>query len=255
MIPYYDHAGITIYHGDCREILSQVTLPALDAVITDPPYGAGLYKSDKAVDCAFLFDFAPVVMIFGWPEKLIAQCVALGRVPDEWITWWPTNGRLIGMAGEHGLWREASCIAVFGKLAWGSLCDHKPSKDAIRLGGRLGITSRRLLARSGEAPRRTGDVWRDPSPGVMGNRHLRYHPNEKPLTLMVRLLWSLTTDAMIFDPLMGSGTTLLAAKETGRRAIGIEIEERWCEVAVRRLAQEVLPLRAQEAQEGQTRGG
>jgi len=69
------------------------------------------------------------------------------------------------------------------------------------------------------------------------------HPTEKPLSLLRRLLL-LFSDAgeMILDPFMGSGTTLCAAKDLGRRAIGIEIEERYCEIAAKRLAQEMLPL-------------
>jgi DNA modification methylase len=73
----------------------------------------------------------------------------------------------------------------------------------------------------------------------------RYHPTQKPVALMAWCLSLLPqTDAAILDPYMGSGPTLIAAKETGRRAIGIEIEERYCEIAAKRLSQEVLPLEA-----------
>jgi DNA modification methylase len=68
----------------------------------------------------------------------------------------------------------------------------------------------------------------------------RFHPTQKPIAL---IRWCVTkTEGVILDPYMGSGTTLVAAKTFGRPAIGIEIEERYCEVAVRRLAQGVLPL-------------
>lgn len=88
-----------------------------------------------------------------------------------------------------------------------------------------------------------GDVWRDAKPGMGFLHHLRLHPNEKPESLMARLIL-LCSDAgqLILDSFAGSGTTLLAAKKLGRRAIGIEIEERYCEIAARRLAQQVLPL-------------
>ena len=70
-----------------------------------------------------------------------------------------------------------------------------------------------------------------------------FHPNEKPLKLMYYLMKTFSNDnSIILDPFMGSGTTLVAAKELGRKAIGIEIEEKYCEIAVRRLAQEVLPF-------------
>lgn len=70
----------------------------------------------------------------------------------------------------------------------------------------------------------------------------REHPTQKPLGLM---RWCLTTaggSGTVLDPFMGSGTTLRAALDLGRRAIGIEIEERYCEIAARRLDQMVLPL-------------
>jgi site-specific DNA-methyltransferase (adenine-specific) len=72
------------------------------------------------------------------------------------------------------------------------------------------------------------------------------HPTQKPISLMLRLL-SLYSGVPVLDPFMGSGTTLVAAKRMGRRAIGIEIEERYCEIAVKRLAQGVLPLEPSHA--------
>lgn len=69
----------------------------------------------------------------------------------------------------------------------------------------------------------------------------RQHPNEKPLAMITDMLTLVSHDAdLILDPFMGSGTTLRAAKDLGRRAIGIELEEKYCEIAARRLAQEVL---------------
>lgn len=246
--PFYDADGITIYHGDCRDLLPVTT--TADAVITDPPYGTDYYPTDTGVMDAellqSLFDVAPIVAIFGWPERLCQMVRDADRNPNEWITWWPTNGALRGF-NLHGLWRESEHIAVWGEAPrWTELRKSRNTES-----------QRMAIARQhyGDAPRlngsphpdgaRLGDVWRDPSPGMSFNAHLRKHPNEKPIGVMSRLIDACTNPGeMVIDPFMGSGTTLRAAKDLGRRAIGIEIEENYCKVAVDRLAQGVLPLEA-----------
>jgi hypothetical protein len=73
----------------------------------------------------------------------------------------------------------------------------------------------------------------------------RLHPVDKPSDLLRQILEPLTSEGdMVLDPFMGGGSTLMAAQRSGRRAIGIEIEERYCEIAAKRLSQEVLPLEA-----------
>jgi len=80
---------------------------------------------------------------------------------------------------------------------------------------------------------------------VPGHREALAHPTQKPEELMRRLIRFFTTPGdTILDPFMGSGTTLRAAKDLGRKAIGIEIEEKYCEIAAKRMAQAVLPLEA-----------
>ena len=79
-------------------------------------------------------------------------------------------------------------------------------------------------------------------PGVATGNRRRVHPTQKPVTLMKRLINDFFPTGVIADPFMGSGTTLRAAKDLGRKAIGIEIDERYCEAAVERLAQGVLSL-------------
>lgn len=198
--PYYEHGGVTIYHGDCREILPHIEA---DVLVTDPPYGIG---------------FA-------------AQ-------PTKWQ-------RLAGQAPEA--WDDAVCVDV-PKIASGY-------KAAVVWGGNYYALP----------PRRCWLCWYKPdAPPSMApielawtsmdarSRHIKWsigatnaervgHPTQKPLRVM---RWSLDTvpEGTVIDPFMGSGTTLRAAKDLGRKAIGIEIEERYCEIAARRLSQECLPF-------------
>jgi DNA modification methylase len=197
MKPYYEHAGITIYHGDCREIW-----PALKTsiVVTDPPYGlgdrwsGGTWGSDPMYLDARRWDQTT----FDGFETLISsatQAIVWGgnyyALPPSrcWLSWEKTQ--------------RMATMADF-ELAWTSL--DRPSKS-----------------------------WsEDRNPDGK-----RSHPTQKPLSLMQWCLGFVGTGVVV-DPFMGSGTTLLAAKNLGRHAIGIEIEERYCEMAVKRLAQEVL---------------
>lgn len=246
MQPYYEDGSVTLYHGDCRDVLP--TLSA-DSVITDPPYGTGHYATDTAVlTPALLADFRNLgpCAVFGWPERLIALCVAAGVVPDEWVTWWPTNGAIRGM-NFGGLWRESEAIAVLGAGKWDRLRVSRGASSERALAAHYGNPSRDRGSVSDGQPgtRFAGDVWTEPAPGLAFQSHLRLHPNEKPLGIMERLVEALSDPGQtVLDPFAGSGTTLVAAKNLGRKAVGIEVEEKWCQVIARRLAQEVLPLDA-----------
>ena len=279
-VPYYDDGnGIQIYLGDCRDILphleeeyrcveyvtnagmhyeqslmerngavnvkninaidhmdgarsqqAKLTTPIPLVIITDPPYGFSYYETDNYLPVANILQGFPRKTVFGYPELLCWWCSLWGQ-PVEWVTWWPTNkpcGRT------SGLNKESESIAIYGQLF--SLPIRTRSQDSMTRG----------IARTRGNEVETckdGDVWRDPSPGAGFNSHLRQHPNEKPISLLKKLICLVSGNGdTILDPFMGSGTTLVAAKDLGRKAIGIEIEEKYCEIAVRRLAQEVLPL-------------
>ncbi len=231
---YYQDDAVTIYHGDSAEM---VFLSA-DRVVTDPPYGTAAYEHDVAPNAGTLArwceDFKTVA-IFGYAERLVRWCMEARVAPDEWVTWWPTN-TIGGQRRAAKLPRECEHIAVFGEVLGAARLSRPRSNDSW---------TRAEAERRGHDTDlcRLGDVWRDPSPGVGFNAHLRQHQNEKPLSLMYRLV-ELCSDQgdTVLDPYAGSGTTLRAAKDLGRRAIGIEIEERYCEIAAQRCAQEVLEI-------------
>ena len=192
LTPYYDHAGITIYHGDCREILPHVTA---DVVVTDPPYGlgnklsggtwgsGGIYWDRATPDLEFLVSRFDALIVWGGNYFKLPQSRC-------WL-----------------VWRKPDAVKTMADvdLAWTSF--DAPSR----------CFAYSIAATNGERVD---------------------HPTQKPVALM-RWCLSFAPEGVILDPFMGSGTTLVAAKQLGRKAIGIEIEERYCEIAAKRLAQEI----------------
>lgn len=213
MTPYYDEDGITIYHGDCREILPPLEV---DAILTDPPYGMDyqhgarlggrrLGSDGQRIEgdqepfdpCHIIEGGCPTIM---WGGNHYAD-----RLPPSrgWLVWDKRHGRPSN---------DQSDV----ELAWSNF-----------------LTTARQFSLYWNGNVRTG---REQAEG-------RVHVNQKPVALMHWCLDFLDVHlGTVADPYMGSGSTLLAAKERGVRAIGIELDERYCEIAAKRLAQGVLAL-------------
>lgn len=233
MKPYYEYAGITIYHTDSNCDEAVACLSGHDALITDPPYGFGVYESDvDKFDCwlAGIVRASRRAAIFGYPEQLVSWCVDNRLLPGEWAVWFPTNK---ATARNSGLPRSSEHIAIFGEVVGADRLTRPRtgSKTCLAIHAARGnsVTDARLE-----------DVWIEASPGIGFHHEDRLHPNQKPDKIMRNLVLLMSNEGeTILDPYMGSGTTLLAAKTLHRRAIGIEIEERYCEVAAKRLSQEV----------------
>ena len=201
--PYYDDSAVTIYHGDCMDILP--LLEPVDLVLTDPPYGTeslgGGYgrrqnhspngrmgrtiEGDKDLETMkSAFSLMPLsqnanICTFVAPQRMLeaaAICVGFG-------------------------WKYA------GECIWEKVTPEKAALSVIR----KSVDHINTQAR---------------------------HPHEKPVIFWTNLLP--LCDGMVLDPFMGSGTTLRAAKDLGRKAIGIELEEKYCEIAAQRMCQEVL---------------
>lgn len=211
--PYYEQDGVTLYHGDCCELLADIPAIPDSVTISDPPYGVGLkYKSFDDTREA-IREMAKVWL----PEcRRISPivCFTPGK-GNEWIYPEPT-------------WQLGWAIpAASGLCSWGFQCYHPAlvyGKDPYLSNGLGGRPDTLFLASA------TASMPSD------------FHPCAKPLEVMAWLINR--TDplgtATIIEPFAGSGTTLVVAKQSGRRAIGIEIEERYCEIAANRLAQGVL---------------
>jgi DNA modification methylase len=204
--PYYSHAGITIYHGDCREILP--TLAPVDLVLTDPPYGI----ADKWTGGSG----------HGW-----ANAQRQGVKRNEWDQQPPDAETIANVcaAGKWAILWGGNHFVLPPSRGW--LVWNKPERNFTLAEAELAWTNIDTRIRVKDLPRSEPD---------------RIHPTQKPQSLMRWCIERAPDSDSILDPFMGSGTTLRAAKDLGRRAIGIEIEERYCEIAAKRLAQEVLPF-------------
>ena len=219
MKPYYQDEWVTIYHGDCREILPE--LPKVDLVLTDPPYGVPVM-----VDGSF----------YGGKGRAAngrAYTPVVGNEED----FDPTVALSVG--NHHILWganHYAHKLPHIGRwLVWDKRCQQQPTRTQADC----------ELAWCSDygAARMFYHVWdgmiKDSERGIK-----RQHPTQKPVVLMG---WCLTfyPDAIaILDPYMGSGSTLVAAKKHNRHCIGIEIEEKYCEIAAKRCSQSVMNLGA-----------
>lgn len=231
MKPYYERNGIAIFCGDCREVLPQLVLAPPHAMLTDPPYGVKAELNSKTAKRAawsisgerrknaYSSQFSDSVE-YVKSHVLPAIGYAMSLVQRAIIT--PGNRclTLYPMPDSFGcFWQPAST----GLQRWGR-CDAQP----ILYYGAFPRESRLIPATAcsyslTESPPKNG------------------HPCPKPEYAWRRLAEVCSLEGeTILDPFMGSGTTLRAAKDLGRNAIGIEIEERYCEIAANRLAQEVL---------------
>ena len=217
--PYYEEPGIVIYNADCRNILPH--LPKVDLVLTDPPYGINLGETSGSGGSHGLKLKAYASYDDSYENFISIIVPALNLAIDR-------ATRAIVWTGPHiHEQRKPNCIggvycpAGAGRHGWG----FKTFLPVLYYGTapdiHKGATFPNTI-RSGYRPDPNG------------------HPCPKLLEWMT---WSVELGSrngdIILDPFMGSGTTLRAAKDLGRKSIGIEIEEKYCEIAVKRLRQEV----------------
>ena len=239
MKPYYEQSGVTIYHGDCREIMAN--LEAVDHMITDPPYSAHTHAK-QWIGSALTDDGKPRVSTafkeLGFdaltPEIRHDVCREAFRLVARWsmafcdlesIWHWREDMRGAGLDYVRTcIWDKVDSAPQFtgdrpASAAEAIVVAHKRGKKEWNGGGGRNVFCHATNAEKGAKP----------------------HPSTKPEPLMAELI-GLFTDAgdLILDPFAGSGSTAVAAKRLGRRCILIEQQEQYCEVAARRLSQEAL---------------
>ncbi len=208
---YYQDKWATIFLGDCLEIMPK--LEPVDLVVTDPDYNAK--------------DIGPN------QRHYVSKKCQSENYPKFCSDWFGTVQKLT----ENIVFTPGIANTHFYPQPYWILCWHKPAAVSFnRLGG---YNAWEPIFIYGKPFKRLPQDYLLHNVMNLKKGPERKHPCPKPLSLLKDILFKLK-DGLILDPFIGSGTTLLAAKQLNRKSIGIEIEEKYCEIAVRRLSQEVL---------------
>ena len=210
MKPYYQDEWVTIYHGDCREILPQ--LPKVDLVLTDPPYGIGLdYGTfvDTPVNVRNLV-VSVMPLILESASRVALTCGV------RQIAWYPPSTWILCWFNRAGT----------GMNPWGFTC-----WQPVLVYGKDPYLENRMGGRPDYIEGSEGASTKE-------------HPCAKPIKFWKKLLArvSVMSTDVVLDPFLGSGTTVEACKALNRKCIGIEIEEKYCEIAAKRCSQSVMAL-------------
>lgn len=217
--PYYQDDLVTIYHGDCAAIVP--LLFTFDLLLADPPYGIGesAKKAKKRGTTGFRGKGAgPAARqweSFEWDQE----------PPPDWLL-----RMLISRAHSSIIWggnyfglNPAKCWLVWDKETTGDFADCELAWTNLN-----------------KAVRKFTWRWNGLLQEDMKNKEIRVHPTQKPLPLMHWCLSHVPDAQTVLDPFMGSGTTLLACKQKGIKAVGIEMNEAYCKAAAERLAQRTI---------------
>jgi site-specific DNA-methyltransferase (adenine-specific) len=233
--PYYDDGQCVIYHGDALDVLPQLGR-SFGGVVADPPYASGgrqpaSTRSDYAL------------------TKYRSDWFGGDNMGTDSYTWWMRQvGRCLFDSADAGAhfycftdWRQYSNVIIgLETVRWGLRGCLVWTKNRAGAMGSFWRNDHELIpvfTKGNPTPLPDGSFF-----NVLAGSKPQggEHPTEKPLAVVTRLIQATKGD--VIDPFMGSGTTLAAAHLLGRRCVGVEIEERYCEIAANRLAQGVLPL-------------
>jgi len=249
MTPYYDHAGITIYHGDCLEAMPRLEQGIIDMVMTDPPYGTTACSWDSIIPLEPMWanlkrltkKNAAIVMTASQPFTTTLISSNMKAFKYCWV--WEKMAPVGFLNAQVMPLKDHEDVVVFcnnGQPQYNPQGLKKAHIKSSRKNGKTAqggtygtVKDQEYFAAHAEFPRSVLPVARI--------THDTLHPTQKPVALMSYLIRTYTNEGdLVLDFTMGSGTTLVAAKETGRRAIGVEMSEKYCEIAVKRLSQETL---------------
>lgn len=223
--PYYQDDAVVIYNADCRDILPLIPDKSVDLVLTDPPYGI---KRDKGFEGFEGFGGfgAPIARRRyednDWDNERIDEDLMylILRASFKHIIF---GGNfytdLLPQSNHWIVWDKLQTMPTFGdcELAWTDIPRNSVKKYLVEYNG------------------------------LLGKEDNRYHPTQKPQKLFMRIIHDYSKpNTIILDPFLGSGTTAYCAKKLGRKCIGIEIEEKYCEIAAKRCSQTVMNLEVEQ---------
>ena len=232
MKPYYEDSSVTIYHGDCREILP--SLPNVDLVFTSPPYnlggGNGSEWSRLKNGYSSYNDNMEEEEYVKWQKEVVGALYE--KLNDQGAIFYNHKAIAKGNETKTPFRLIPASVPIRQVIIWdrgsGFQRSHwhfVPRTEMILLLAKEGFRLSTLDQ---------FDLWKV-SPSTDKD-----HPASFPMELPMRAILASEGSNLILDPFMGSGTTLRAAKDLGRKAIGIELDEKYCEIAAKRMAQEVL---------------
>ena len=248
--PYYEDEYVTLYHGDALAVLPELERGSVDLVLTDPPYSSGgMYRSDRSKGTADKYQHSHET------NRTYAAFSGDNRDQrsfEKWSALWMSAA--LNVVREEGAlgcfidWRNIACVVdavqiggwVYrGIVPWYKGGDQRPRKAWFRSNVEYIVWG---SAGALDAGPETEGICQDGLLFCRMNGFEKEHQTQKPVGLF-HAVYEVRPDwATILDPFAGSGSTLRAAKDLGRKAIGIEIEERYCEIAAKRMAQSVLAL-------------
>ena len=244
MKPFYDKHGITIFHARWQEVLPAIKPNSVDLLCTDPPYGTTNLKWDKPVDWKLFWPIVEQICKCYANQVLFSSglfthtLIASNRKHFRYELIWEKPMPVGFLSANRRPLRAHENILIFNRAFQRSVYNPQLVKGKMHL---IGKPQTRRMAHYGNdraLPPRWTDKWHPRSilrfSKPLGPRSL--HPTQKPLDLMLWLIRSYSRPRnLVVDPFIGSGTTLVAARQTGRRAIGCDTSEECCEVAVKRV--------------------
>jgi site-specific DNA-methyltransferase (adenine-specific) len=224
-LPYFQQGGITLYHAKVEDAFYKFINPEEHTIISDPPYNLGYHydECEDSMDEEAYFRFMGSVfghtssVIIHYPEAMYHVAKAMNLFPERVVAWvYPSN-----TPRQHRSVAWFGCKPDFRK-------DGQPYKNP---------TDPRIAKRIAEGKTaRLYDWWEiNQVKNVSGEK--TEHPCQIPVALMERII-RITPGESILDPFAGSGTTLLAAQNLGRKAVGIEMSEKYCEIIANRLTKQ-----------------